>query len=152
MVKLLNLILDTGNYPSSWRKSFIIPIHKSGNKHDLIIYRGISLQNCITKLFSSALNSRLVSFYDNLFANHQFGFRTSHRTTDSLFSSPSSVRPLTFHILINSSVATGPMWTKLWWNGPLPKLCPVIPTSNQDGRQAKNRKKGGWNFNCSLLL
>jgi hypothetical protein len=25
----------------------------------------------------------------------------------------------------------------------LPKLCPVIPTSNQDGRQAKNRKKGG---------
>ena len=29
---------------------------------------------------------------------------------------------------------------------PLPKLCPVIPTSNQDGRQAKNRKKGGWNL------
>jgi hypothetical protein len=25
---------------------------------------------------------------------------------------------------------------------PLPKLCPVIPTSNQDGHQAKNRKKG----------
>ena len=37
-------------------------------------------------------------------------------------------------------------------DGPLPKLCPAIPTSNQDGRQAKNRKKGGWNFNCSLLL
>jgi hypothetical protein len=29
---------------------------------------------------------------------------------------------------------------------PLPKLCPVIPTSNQDGRQAKNRKKGRWNL------
>jgi hypothetical protein len=27
-------------------------------------------------------------------------------------------------------------------HGPLPKLCPVIPTFNQDGRQAKNRKKG----------
>ena len=29
-------------------------------------------------------------------------------------------------------------------DGPLPKLCPVIPTSNQDidGRQAKNIKKG----------
>jgi hypothetical protein len=25
----------------------------------------------------------------------------------------------------------------------LPKLCPLIQTSNQDGRQAKNRKKGG---------
>jgi hypothetical protein len=31
---------------------------------------------------------------------------------------PSSVRPLTFHILINSSEATGSIWTKLWWNGP----------------------------------
>jgi hypothetical protein len=28
-------------------------------------------------------------------------------------------------------------------DGPLSKLCSVIPTSNQDGRQAKNRKKGG---------
>jgi hypothetical protein len=27
-------------------------------------------------------------------------------------------------------------------DGPLPKLCPVIPTSNQDGHQAQNRKKG----------
>jgi hypothetical protein len=27
-------------------------------------------------------------------------------------------------------------------DGPLPKLCPVIPTSNQDGHQAKNRKRG----------
>jgi hypothetical protein len=27
-------------------------------------------------------------------------------------------------------------------DGPLPKLCPVIPTSNQDGRQAQNRKRG----------
>jgi hypothetical protein len=27
-------------------------------------------------------------------------------------------------------------------DGPLQKMCPVIPTSNQDVRQAKNRKRG----------
>ena len=27
-------------------------------------------------------------------------------------------------------------------DGPLPKLCPVMPTSNQAGRQARNRKRG----------
>jgi hypothetical protein len=34
--------------------------------------------------------------------------------------------------------------TLLRWflDGPLPKLCPLIPTSNQDGRQAQNRKRG----------
>jgi hypothetical protein len=31
---------------------------------------------------------------------------------------------------------------KSFLDGPLPNLYPVIPTSNQDGRQAKNRKKG----------
>jgi hypothetical protein len=31
-------------------------------------------------------------------------------------------------------------------DGPLPELCPEIPTSNQDGHQAKNRKKGGMKF------
>jgi hypothetical protein len=36
-------------------------------------------------------------------------------------------------------------------DGPLPKLCPVIPISNQDGRQAKNRKKGGMKFKKNLL-
>jgi hypothetical protein len=31
-----------------------------------------------------------------------------------------------------------------WYlDDPLPKWCPVIPISNQDGCQAKNRKKGG---------
>ena len=34
--------------------------------------------------------------------------------------------------------------TLLKWflDGPLPKLCPLISTSNQDGRQAQNRKRG----------
>jgi hypothetical protein len=36
-------------------------------------------------------------------------------------------------------------------DGPLPKLCPMIPTSKQDGRQAKNRKKG-MIFLLNLLL
>jgi hypothetical protein len=35
---------------------------------------------------------------------------------------------------------TGPIAIKILWNNP--KLCPVIPTSNQDGHQAKNRKRG----------
>jgi hypothetical protein len=37
-------------------------------------------------------------------------------------------------------------------DGPLPKLCPVIPISDQDGRQAKNRKKGDELFKNSSPL
>ena len=74
-------------------------------------------------------------------------------TTDRL----SSVRPY-----VNFSYFNQLLWSH-WANlnqalvewsldGPLPKLCLVIPTSNQDGHQAKNRKKRGWNFNCPLLV
>ena len=59
------------------------------------------------------------------------------------------------YLKIFSSETTRPLKTKLWWNGPLPKFCPVIPTSNQDDRHAKNReKKGGMKFkkNSSLKL
>jgi hypothetical protein len=44
--------------------------------------------------------------------------------------------------------------TLVGWSlsGPLPNLCLVIPTSNQDGRQAKTRKKGWWNSKKILLL
>jgi hypothetical protein len=36
-------------------------------------------------------------------------------------------------------------------DGPFPKLCAVIPTSNQDGHQAKI-EKGGMKFKKNLLL
>jgi hypothetical protein len=35
-------------------------------------------------------------------------------------------------------------------DGPLPKLCPVILTSNQDGHQAQNRKKGDEIFGSAV--
>jgi hypothetical protein len=34
---------------------------------------------------------------------------------------------------------------------PFQNLCPVIPTSNQDGRQAKNRRKKDETFKKSSL-
>jgi hypothetical protein len=37
-------------------------------------------------------------------------------------------------------------------DGPVPKLCPVIPTSNQDGCQAKNRKKMEMKLKKNVLL
>ena len=85
ITKLFNLILESGFYPSPWRKSYIILIFKKGDRDDLNNYRGISLQNCLAKLFSSVLNYRLCEHYDNLFADQQFGFRENHRTSDSIF-------------------------------------------------------------------
>ena len=71
----------------------------------------------------------------------------------SLFVRRPSVNISHFNLLLRNHW-TNCNQTLVEWSldGPLSKLCPVIPTSNQDGHQAKNRKKGGWNFNCPLLL
>jgi hypothetical protein len=67
----------------------------------------------------------------------------------------SVVRPSTFHILIFSSETTGPIATKLWWNGTLMapfQICvrwSRLPTKM--AAKLKIEKKGGWNFNCPLL-
>ena len=71
----------------------------------------------------------------------------------SLFVRSPSVNISHFNLLLRNHWANCNQTLVEWFlDGPLSKLCPVIPTSNQDGRQAKNRKKGGWNFNCPLLL
>ena len=67
----------------------------------------------------------------------------------SLFVRCPSVNISHFNLLLRNHWANCNQTLVEWsLDGPLPNFCPVIPTSNQDGHQAKNRKKGGWNFNC----
>ena len=62
----------------------------------------------------------------------------------SLFVLRPSVHISHFNLLLRNHWANCNQALVEWSLGcPLPQLCPVIPTFNQDGRQAKNRKKGG---------
>ena len=65
----------------------------------------------------------------------------------------SSVNISHFNLLLRNHWANYNQTLVEWsLGGPLPNLCPVIPTSNQDGHQAKNRKKGGDEIKKNLLL
>jgi hypothetical protein len=62
----------------------------------------------------------------------------------SLFVRRLSVNISHFNLLLRNHWANCNQTLVEWsLDGPVPKMCPVIPTSNQDGHQAKNRKKGG---------
>ena len=62
----------------------------------------------------------------------------------SLFVCRPSVNISHFNLLLRNHW-TNCNQTLMEWSldGPLSELCPVIQTSNHDGRQAQNRKKGG---------
>ena len=87
LTKLFNDILITGKYPSLWKESYIIPIHKSGNSSDPDNYRGISITSNMSKLFNSVLNQRLTDHFhvNNCITENQFGFKKGYRTSDNIF-------------------------------------------------------------------
>ncbi|XP_071153363.1 putative leucine-rich repeat-containing protein DDB_G0290503 [Mytilus edulis] len=101
IVKIFNLILETGIHPKSWKDSYIIALHKKGDKSDPNNYRGISLISNLPKIFNAVLNNRLITVVDKQLNNCQFGFRENHRTADSLEDDNSS--PLE---LINSKLGS----------------------------------------------
>ena len=65
----------------------MIPIFKSGKLEDPYNYQGISLNSCISKLFTSLMNARLVNFLDigKRIKYNQIGFRKHFRTSDHVF-------------------------------------------------------------------
>ena len=85
--KLFNHILTSGYFPQSWCEGVITPIFKSGNKQDPANYRGICINSCLGKLFSTVLNNRLKNFVGdhNILHKAQIGFMSNHRTADHIF-------------------------------------------------------------------
>ena len=106
----------------------------------LVYYSGV--QHILCCLFLRLVCPMLPISLDCPFLAH-LAFRPCELLS-SLFVRRPSVNISHFNLLLRNHW-TNCNQTLVKWSldGPLSKLCPVIPTSNQDGRQAKNRKKGG---------
>ena len=85
---LFNKIYDTGIFPSEWSKNIICPIHKSGNLSNPENFRGISLINSVSKIFTNILTIRLQKCAENnnVIDESQAGFRRHYSTIDNIIS------------------------------------------------------------------
>ena len=81
-----NKILQTEFFPSAWSKGYIIPLFKSGDESDPSNYRGITISNYLSKLFTKIMTTRLLNFVDKheIIKKNQIGFMPKNRTTDHL--------------------------------------------------------------------
>ena len=95
IIKLFNIVFDTGLIPADWSVGNIIPIYKQkGDVTDPVNYRPITLLSCMGKLFTCIINNRLQTYsekYEKL-SQCQAGFRKGFSTTDHIF---------VLHILLN---------------------------------------------------
>lgn len=87
ILKIFNDILKLGVYPAEWKRGYINPIYKGGDKYDPSNYRGITIMSCIGKLFNSVLNSRLDNYLveNSVIDKTQIGFQKKARTSDHMF-------------------------------------------------------------------
>lgn len=76
--------LNYGHFPTLWKNSYIIPIHKSGNKNEISNYRPIAKLSAIPKLFESIIYSAIMPICKRLISANQHGFLAARSTTTNL--------------------------------------------------------------------
>ena len=87
LLHIFNLSWSLNSFPSIWKTSSIIPIHKMGKPFDSSAsFRPISFIFCVSKLFERIILSRLLLFLEStsIFSPRQAGFRTGRSTLDQI--------------------------------------------------------------------
>ena len=87
LLYIFNLSWSSHSFPSIWKTSSIIPIHKMGKPLDSpASFRPISLTSCVSKLFERIILSRLLFFLESnsILSPRQAGFRPGRSTLDQI--------------------------------------------------------------------
>ena len=87
LLHIFNLSWTLHSFPSTWKTSSIIPIHKMGKPLDSpASFRPISLTSCVSKLFERIILSRLLFFLESnsILSPRQAGFRPGWSILDQI--------------------------------------------------------------------
>ena len=82
---LFNKSLNISYFPEIWKESYIIPLHKSGNKNEVSNYRGNAKLSSISKLFGQIRTNQLKFLILQIIFPHQHGFLKHHSVETNLF-------------------------------------------------------------------
>ena len=163
LVKLFNKLFDQGMYPEQWKESIIMPLFKKGDINDTNNYRGISLCNIASKLYSTVINMRLQKWIEshNITGEHQAGFKAHYSTVDHIFTLLSCIQKQFSHnrklyvAFVDfekafDSISRKLLWTILSKNGVKGKLFRCIKSMYQE---VKLKVRDGGKFtdyiNCT---
>lgn len=81
---IFNNSIASGCFPSIWKTSFLVPIHKNGCKKDINNYRGIAILSTIPKLFEKIICDKISPMITPKLNEEQHGFRKGRSTTSNL--------------------------------------------------------------------
>jgi hypothetical protein len=72
---IFNKSLSLGYFPDIWKKSFVTPIHKTGDLHNVTNFRPISKMSIIPKMFEALITRKLSKIFSQVICKNQHSFR-----------------------------------------------------------------------------
>lgn len=84
LTHMFNVSIKYGYFPQLWKDSYIIPLHKSGNKSDIRNYRGIAKLSQIPKIFETFITDIICHNSSSNLSSLQHGFRKGCSTVTNL--------------------------------------------------------------------
>ena len=74
-------------FADGWTESIVIPLFKKGDVNNPSNYRGISLCDTSSTLYSAIINNRLREWVEqnNITTEYQAGFKRGYSATDNMF-------------------------------------------------------------------
>lgn len=81
---IFNRSLTSGRFPTAWKSAAIIPIHKSGDVHNVENYRAISLLPCLAKVFERLIYDIMYPVALPIISEFQHGFVKNRSTVTNL--------------------------------------------------------------------
>ena len=82
---LFQVCVTSAVIPSEWKRHYITPIHKSGDKTQIVNYRPISLLSSVSKVFERIIFDKVYDFLaDSVISSSQYGFMRNRSTTKQL--------------------------------------------------------------------
>lgn len=82
--KLFNRSLTIGQFPTEWKKAYVIPIFKNGDRCDVNNYRAIMNISLIPKLFESLVCKKITPLFQHIIIPEQHGFMKGRSTISNL--------------------------------------------------------------------
>ena len=88
LLNIFRLSVDSGVFPSQWKKGNVVPVFKKGDKSITKNYRPVSLLPVFGKLFEKCIYDALYSYFveHDLFSPCQSGFRKGDSCVSQLLS------------------------------------------------------------------
>lgn len=76
--------LNTGEFPTLWKHSNIVPIYKKGERNKVANYRPVSILSQFSKIFEQAVCQDLTNYSNKIVNERQYGFCKNKSTTGNL--------------------------------------------------------------------